>query len=134
MVNTLDKILKEMENGVYNFCKDGKCIECGQCCSNILPLSSKEIKEIKRYIEKHKVTEKRHFPPTRTATIDMTCPFLNDDKDCKKCEIYPVRPQICKTFQCNKPPSEIKKDKELFRVIKQTFNMRELFFGGENGI
>ena len=50
-VGTLAEVYKDMENGVYNFCKDGRCIGCGKCCSDLLPLSSKEIKEIKRYIK-----------------------------------------------------------------------------------
>jgi len=51
MIGTLQQAFEDMERGVYDFTKDGKCSGCGQCCSSILPLSSSEIKEIRRYIK-----------------------------------------------------------------------------------
>ena len=50
MIGTIGQMIKDMEHGVYDFTKDGKCSSCGSCCSNCLPLSSKELKEIKRYV------------------------------------------------------------------------------------
>ena len=50
MIGTLEETIREMKNGVYDFTDNGKCTSCGQCCSAILPLSKKEIKEILRYI------------------------------------------------------------------------------------
>ena len=57
MIGTLEEVMKDMKCGVFEFTKDGKCSGCGQCCSNYLPISSKEIKEIKRYVKKHHITE-----------------------------------------------------------------------------
>lgn len=48
MIGTLQQVYEDMEHGVYDFTKDGKCSSCGACCSNYLPLSSGEIKEIRR--------------------------------------------------------------------------------------
>lgn len=126
----LEDILNDMENGVYNFCKDGKCIGCGKCCSNFLPLNTSEIKQIKSYVKKHNITEFKHLFPTINITIDMTCPFLDESKDCNKCKIYEVRPRICREFQCNKPPSQIKVDKARFWNSRSACDMREVFFGG----
>ena len=32
---------------VKNFTVNDKCSNCGQCCSNLLPMSEKEVKNIK---------------------------------------------------------------------------------------
>lgn len=130
MIGTLKDVYDDMEKGVFNFCKDGKCVGCGKCCSDILPISEKEIKDIKRYVRKHRIKEHRHNLPL-VEHFDLTCPFLNDSKDCDKCEIYPVRPQICRVFQCNQPPSKVKSNKEMFWKTHKTCSMRMTFFGME---
>lgn len=129
MIGAIDEIVQDMEDGVFNFCKDGKCIGCGQCCSDFLPLSVSEIKDIKRYVAKKKIQ------PTIRANvlsvepmIDLVCPFLDDSKDCDKCKIYPVRPMICKIFKCDTPPSKIKANKHLFWRDRIPCSMREVFF------
>lgn len=37
MIGTLQQAYEDMESGVYDFTKDGKCSGCGQCCMNYLP-------------------------------------------------------------------------------------------------
>lgn len=132
MTGTLEDIFKstlnDMESGVYNFCKDGKCIGCGACCSDLLPLSANEIKNIKRYVKKKGIKPTRRFAPS-VMNIDLTCPFLDDDKECDKCKIYPVRPDICRLFKCDTPPSQIKKNKNLFWKTRKGCSMREVIFG-----
>lgn len=44
MIGTLKQVYEDMEHGVCDFTKDGKCSGCGQCCSVYLPLSPGEIK------------------------------------------------------------------------------------------
>ena len=100
MTHTLEDLLKDVRNGNYDFTDDGKCIGCGKCCSNILPLSSKDIKDIRRFIEKRKIKPKIHGAGMVSST-DMTCPFRDDIE--RKCTIYPVRPRICKVFKCDLP-------------------------------
>lgn len=129
MIATLQQALDDMEHGVYDFTKDGKCTGCSQCCSRFLPLSEREIKDIKRYIAKHHIKECRHGAPLANNLEDWTCPFLDDTKPKDKCTIYQVRPQICRAFVCNQPPSKVRANKELFWRTRKPVDMREEFFG-----
>lgn len=128
MVGTLAEVCRGMENGLYDFTKDGKCSGCGQCCSNCLPISGKEIKEIKRYVKKHHITEQKHNYPSVVA-FDLTCPFLDDSKVSNKCLIYEARPKICRDFICNNP-NGARKNKKLMHKKYALVNMRAVFFGG----
>lgn len=121
------KLIEEMESGVYDFTVDGKCSNCGSCCSNFLPVSSKEIKEIRRYIQKKGITEQKRFYPTADPVIDGTCPFRSEET--KTCLIYPVRPAICRDFQCDKPAKKIQRNKDLYHGKYMVCNMRMEFFG-----
>ena len=132
MIGTLQQAFEAMESGVYDFTKDGKCSSCGACCANYLPLSSSEIKEIKRYIKKHHIREQKHtIVPTVDPVFDMTCPFLDKSREKEKCTIYSVKPKICSVFQCDQPPSKIRENKELFWRTRKPCDMRETFFGEE---
>lgn len=128
MIGTLQEVIRDMKSGVYDYTKDGKCVGCGKCCSALLPLSSQEIKDIKQYIKQHHIKEQKHIPPTREPVFDLTCPFLNESSENEKCTIYPVRPHICRVFQCNQPPSTIKENKEHFWKTRKSCDMRETFF------
>lgn len=129
MIATLRQALDDMERGVYDFTKDGKCTGCGECCSNFLPLSAGEIKEINRHIAKHHIKEHRHVVPLANPVEDWTCPFLNSTKEKDKCTIYQVRPEICREFQCNKNPREMSRNKDLLYRRRKAVDMREEFFG-----
>lgn len=94
--------LSKINNCGINYTKDGKCSNCGSCCSRYLFLSAKERKEIVRYCKKH--SESMDFPIFGLAInlngrILAICPFR--DQVHKRCLIYPVRPFICKQFLCN---------------------------------
>ena len=97
----LQTCIEDMEAGVYDFTQNGKCTNCGQCCSNLLPLTEREIRVIRAYVMKYGIMAHIHRPPTASPTIDMQCPFRNDRE--RKCDIYKARPQICRDFQCDKP-------------------------------
>lgn len=129
MIATLQQTLDDMERGVYDFTKDGKCTGCGECCSRYLPLSEREIKDIKRYIAKHHIKECRHAAPLAEPAEDWLCPFLDGTKPKDKCTIYQVRPQICRAFVCNQPPSKVRANKELFWRTRMPVDMRQEFFG-----
>lgn len=86
---------------VTDFTKNGKCSNCGGCCSATLPMSKKELKTIKDYVKKNKVKTHTHKNIVLEDIVDLTCPFRNEEQ--KKCEIYPVRPWICRKFICNNP-------------------------------
>lgn len=76
VMSVLEAVQKGMKDNIYNFCKDGKCSQCGNCCSNLLPMSRKEVAAIRRYIRKNHIKECKHLLPTANRTYDMTCPFL----------------------------------------------------------
>lgn len=84
----------------YNNTINGHCSGCGNCCANVLMLTDQEIKIIKKYIELHNIQ-----PINRNTIFNFVniCPFLNKDK---QCNIYDVRPDICRKFSCNKNISE----------------------------
>ena len=46
-ISTLEQVRKDMEHGVYNHTNNGECTGCGDCCSNLLPMTEKEIEAIK---------------------------------------------------------------------------------------
>ena len=132
MIGTLQQVFEDMEDGVYDFTKDGKCSSCGACCANYLPLSSSEIKEIKRCIKKHHIKEQKHtIALTVDPVFDMTCSFLDTSREKEKCTIYSMKPKICSVFQCDQPPSKVKENKELFWRTRKPCDMRETFFGEE---
>lgn len=113
-----------MDCQVVDFTLNGKCSNCGQCCSNLLPLSDREIRTIKSYIKKRGITEQRH---NVLMGRDMTCPFRDDAN--KKCLIYAVRPQICRSFMCNHKKEDIINSKIHFHQINKVVFMRNEFFG-----
>ncbi|MBR3645646.1 MAG: YkgJ family cysteine cluster protein [Lachnospiraceae bacterium] len=127
--NLLSEMVTDMKHGVYDFTKDGKCISCGQCCSNLIPISAKEIKNIKRYIKKKHIKEQKHNYPISNEIIDMTCPFRSEKE--QKCLIYEIRPEICRDFQCNKPREQVEMSKKLLHKRYEICDMRQTFYGEE---
>ena len=118
-----------VKDEIVDFTKNGKCSQCGQCSGNLLPLTEKEVKRIHRYIKENGIKECRTIIPLSIPALDMTCPFCDTAKPDKKCKIYPVRPEICKAFVCNKEPLEMM-TKELWENERMTVDMREEFYGG----
>ena len=126
-IGSFEQMLKEFSDGTYNLTCSGKCTGCGQCCSNLLPMTDDEISTIKKYIKKNRIKEHNHIvAPLAAPIIDMTCPFLDDSKSCEKCTIYEVRPKICRDFICD-PKQRPKPDLEL-RLKCKPVNVREEFF------
>jgi Fe-S-cluster containining protein len=129
IAGTFEKVYSNMENGVYNFCVNGKCIECGKCCSAYLPLSKREIELIKSYVEKNNIRpcEHKFYFLAEQPKLDLTCPFLDNTKENHKCTIYKVRPDICRHFKCDTPPSKIKIDKDKFWKTREPYYLWEIF-------
>lgn len=123
---SLEDIINDYQHGVYDFTKDGKCIGCGNCCSNLLPLTNKEIREIKKYIEKHNIKKQDHklFVLAKNQ-IDMMCPFLDDSKPKHKCTIYEVRPFICRDFICSRGKQP---DSRLYQGGRHAVDVAKTFF------
>lgn len=50
---TIGKILKEIISGTEKITDNsicGKCSKCGECCTNILPISQNELDTIQKYV------------------------------------------------------------------------------------
>lgn len=127
-MSALAAIAKGMEDNLYNYTVDGKCSKCGNCCSDILPLSDTEICRIRKYIRQKGLKESKHLIPVAKPVLDMTCPFRDNGK--KICTIYEVRPEICRQFICDNE-QRAKEDRELLKVGRRVFSVREVFFGAD---
>ena len=114
---------------VTKYTIEGKCSNCGECCSNALPLSAGEIRIIKNYIKKHNIKEQRH---NYMVGADMTCPFRDESN--RKCLIYSVRPQICREFMCNYKKEDLTKSKLYFHKVNKVVFMRNEFFGNPEDV
>ena len=126
VVSLAEAIQNDMEDNIIDFTKDGKCSSCGNCCTNLLPMSRKEVAAIHKYIEKHGIKECRHLLPVAKPAIDMTCPFRNNDQ--RTCAIYEVRPEICRQFICNNE-KKAKRNRKLLRQTRSMVDVRSEFFG-----
>lgn len=102
-------------------CIDGKCSGCGECCTDLLPLSGQEVERIKAYAKKHNLKEHRQAPFFDLSATDFSCPFR--DPIAKKCDIYPVRPKICRSFICTKTLEDARHDRDF---MHQTRHVRSL--------
>lgn len=127
VISVLESVKKGMDDNIYNFTVNGKCSQCGACCSDLLPMSEKEIREINRFINKNGITECKHLLPTANPCMDMTCPFLDTDKKSEKCRIYPVRPAICRQFICDSEKRS-KHNRELLKQTRRIVDVRSEFF------
>lgn len=111
--------------------KHGKCSNCGECCSNRLPMTNREIEHIRRYIKRHNIKPITHTPPLAKPVIDGVCPFRSDTN--RRCNIYEARPLICKDYRCDKfargdmPCAALFQQREKMRIV----DVRETFFGGK---
>ena len=76
----------------------GHCSKCGECCTNFLPVTQKELETIQEYVIANKIRPQKQMLVMQNR---LTCPYYNG----KKCLIYEVRPLICKEFYCYKKPT-----------------------------
>jgi Fe-S-cluster containining protein len=114
---------------VKDHCIDGKCSRCGECCGDYLPITGTELETIRRYVWQHKI--KPYKNKVVNLPIDITCPFLNGKK---LCVIYEVRPSICRTFKCDMPIEEMRKNKMEHHINpgRKPMSMREEIFDEPN--
>ena len=128
--DTLGNTFSSFNDEMIDCTVNGECSQCGGCCSNRLPLTDSEIRSIKHYINLHKI--KPHvvgIPIANTSIIDITCPFLATDRQTNRCNIYEVRPSICRKFLCTQKGFEdYFNDEEFMKEERHIINMRETFF------
>ena len=77
---------------LYNIPRHKNCNNCGMCCG-LIPATHEELNDIHAYIKANKIKPIKH--PDK-----LTCPFRDDKK--KRCNIYPVRPTICRLMGVTK--------------------------------
>ena len=124
---------EDIPTGNYaNKCVGGKCSGCGDCCTDMLPLSGKELANIKRYAKAHNLVEHRQAPFWDRDAVDLTCPFRNQHT--KVCEIYPVRPEICRSFICSKPTEQAYAERDAIHENRQVHSLRFEVFGNIEGV
>jgi len=102
------------------------CKGCGECCSNLLPISVREYATIKAYIEKHDIKEQKNV----VAVEDINCPFMDLSKKKDRCLIYEVRPLICKDYTCEAYYNHEPPKADFSQEARYPVNMRGLFYGG----
>ena len=125
MIDTLGNIAR-MKPEVIDFTINSKCSQCGSCCSDYLPLSRWEIERIRTYVQRHKLRE--HIAAVTSGTfLDGTCPFRDNIK--RRCDIYEVRPEICRCFKCDQDMRLINANKALLHQKNRVISMRGEFFG-----
>lgn len=103
---------------------NGYCVGCGECCGNFLPMSTEEVETIHRYLKRHRIKEQRH---NAMMGVDATCPF-RDEKN-RKCLIYSIRPDICRSFMCNYSVEYLADNRALFHRKNVIVDLRREFFG-----
>lgn len=116
---------------------NGTCSNCGGCCTNFIPVTDAEIRQIKKFIREQGIKPCSHGfqAPLRERAVDMICPFRDDKK--KRCTIYAVRPAICVGYQCNRTPDEcaevMRRNRPDFRPEQTHYiNTRLTFFGTDD--
>lgn len=86
VVSSLDHLPTDGEF-YSNNCVDGHCIGCGECCTDLLPTTRREIVRLRDYAKKHQLKEHRLPAGAAMESVDLTCPFRNEET--KRCEVYP---------------------------------------------
>lgn len=89
-----------------NYCNNHKCSKCGSCCAMGIPITRKEEKTIKKYIEERNIRPENLIDDNNFYVM---CCFYDRKNKC--CKIYPVRPEICRSFKCDRDNSILEKEK-----------------------
>lgn len=115
-----------------NHCVDGKCVGCGECCADLLPVTDAELRRLKEYARRHQLREHRQAPFFDRSAVDFTCPFRNESE--KKCDVYAVRPLICRSFICSKTLMNAKDDRDLLSQARPPRSLRWEIFGNSETV
>jgi Fe-S-cluster containining protein len=120
----LQGAIHDMTTGYTCKCVNGKCSNCGECCTDMLPVSERELQRIRQYAAKRKLSE-HHSAPTlviQKSFVDLSCPFRNPMT--RRCDIYDVRPEICRAFVCTKSEEQAIADRDRITLDKRVLSMR----------
>lgn len=97
-IGELIKAIVTQNVGIQDCSINGKCSKCGECCTNLLPITQDELYTIAEYVINNNIKPQKQVLVMQNK---LTCPYY----DGKKCLIYAIRPLICKEFYCYKKPS-----------------------------
>ena len=115
---TITEIIRNIAEGNVKITDNsicGNCSKCGECCTNFLPVTQKEIDEIQKYVIKNNIRPQKQMLIMQNR---LSCPYY----DGKRCLIYKARPLICKEFYCYKKIS-IESAKKMVAEKRITVNM-----------
>lgn len=98
---------------IENKCCNHQCSGCASCCAELLPFTRKEGFKIKDYMQKKKDEGEEiicsYSVEKDNKNLYALCPFLNEQTN--RCNIYPVRPFVCRNFKCDKDIETLKKER-----------------------
>lgn len=116
---------------IINNYVDGKCSRCGECCTPFIPITNKEYKTIKKYIKENNIQCENQVDGN---DVYIKCCFYNRKE--RKCNIYEVRPEVCRRFKCCNSMQQINARKKYFnnradynKAGTKVIGMDELFYG-----
>lgn len=72
----------------------GDCNGCSECCTVFAPISSEELRILKRKFTKK--MRNKWLKDALDGTINVKCPFVSPNG----CSIYNLRPNICQVYHC----------------------------------
>lgn len=76
-----------------------QCSRCGECCGLFIPFTEKELTIIKEYVKTHNIQPTNRINQV-TGVFNAHCCFYDEVN--KKCNIYEVRPYVCRDFKCDR--------------------------------
>lgn len=83
------------------------------------------------YDKKHHLKEHRLPAGAALESVDLTCPFRNETT--KRCEVYPVRPLICRAFICSRTLQAARETRDLVQSDRDIHSLRwEIFKNPES--
>lgn len=125
--------MNQLKDSISVYACNGQCSKCGNCCTDFLPVTKKEISKIKRYVKENNIKAENRIIE---GNIILQCPFLNQKT--KQCNIYEVRPFVCRNFLCSHKDWRRKRKLYMERAdyngtykngkIKPIYSMDELVF------
>jgi len=128
VTKTMQEFL-DSDRKTTDYTTNGHCSNCGGCCTNLLPVTEKEIFEIKKFIKRNNIKACNKINRILAKpTVDLTCPFRDEENQI--CTIYSVRPKICRGFMCRHNDddiqnfaNELKKERIEYKMVfvKDTF-------------
>ncbi len=100
-ITKFNNIEKARENAL-SLIKGFKCENCGNCCnhSNPISISKEELEKISKYLGiSHKEFKQKYVKQAKSGYFNLkNLPCIFRDEQNKTCEIYPVRPAVCRIF------------------------------------